>query len=194
MFLQVMEFSKALAHRYIVSKSLEMVLQFQKGLNANGVLDALRKEPQKGMRLLTASVSTTAGQMLNCLEVVYNRKTDEEEDIYAAFTEFIEMAANGVIPSVTTANLEDIEEGVATPTEKQTKVSLEMVIQHLTGKRRIDIGDAILVKFVHETKRVVANVCSYEITFPVCPRYTNEEGFSSRLAEDFLNSPGFGVH
>eukprot|EP00794_Sanderia_malayensis_P008209 gene8209-9089_t len=187
------EVVKDMIYHYVVSKQLEEVQQFKKGLELMSVFSALQNHPNEACKeflftgLSASNVFSSFSPEYSCDE----KKREMECDIVFNFNNFLDELEAG--PSWNSfKTIVDLE----SEAEEVIQLNLHDVLQFICGSRHIASGGMSgKLMFLHDTdhgKRVQVNTCIVNITFPVTARYTISESFNKNFGEDIICSPGFG--
>lgn len=85
--------------------------------------------------------------------------------------------------TVQVCDLDDIESGLAESDIRVSgkSLSVKAVLRFMIGETYVNTREKIDVNFEHMERRLQANTCSYQLAFPVCERYTDDDSFSVNL-------------
>ena len=193
------EIIRKICKHYIISKQLEEIQQFESGLSSFGVLDVLRRHKDDAFKELTYNAkSLTAGKIRDLYSVLHSENQalkEQEEDIVFNFFNFLDELENGAENSKFTFAVTVLgDEGVQGT--KQVAISLEDVLQFLTGSRHISChglkkGEIAFFSSPDRCRRVHINTCGIGISFPLNERYAGKN-FTANFSDDILCAPGFG--
>ena len=189
------EFFRCICLHYMILSTLPEIEQFIQGLNINGVLDTMRKNPLSSRKLLQSSgvkelSADKVDEMFHfCYSPIGSNKRKDEEAIAFNFRQYLEDVEKEL---VSTSILDPDTGDLNTVT-----VQLSHILQFITGCPGIPatgFDSQLSVNFEHtETQRkLTANTCSCTLHLPVGKVLIEYEKFKNEFTECMFNSPGFG--
>ena len=179
---------------FVITRQLEEIQQFCDGLSSNGILEILKKYPERSTEeFVYNSNAITAELIKNMFQVKFCSDKESplrasEEDVIFQWINFLEEVESGSVPAV---EIHEMDGSV-----KNMKVTLEHVLKFLCGCKFVPVGGLGKkgdINFVHNCgeRRLSVSTCWLSITFPVNERYSSDS-FSQNMVEDIIESPGFG--
>ena len=190
------DFIKKIAHHYIISKCLGEIMQFTEGLQALGLFDSMKEDPEEAVKIFMYSDELINAEAIKKLFIPQfsKKQSPEEEDIYFNLLNFVDEVGQGKISEVMAFTYLDIEEGRVDESDKSKRIiKLGDILYFLTGSRFLTgFNDSIKVSFCNENYGcVTVSTCTYELCFPITNLYTGNN-FSHTFTCDIINSPGYG--
>ena len=186
-----------------MSQTLEEFDAFRSGLSKDGVLAALQRDPDTGLRYLTYHESPlNSNGMVELFSPSYSSdrtQKQSESKIFSNWIHFIEEIEEGVGKEVRVAGVQAVcneDDAVAAAVAGDVvRLTLSDVLQFCCGLRHLTHANPIEVSFLPTTltgKRMTGDTCNHKLVFPLTERYIEEEDFSSNVTEDICASPFFG--
>lgn len=185
-----------LSKYFVLEKQHKEIDQLAKGMQCFGLLETMRAFPKEALKeLIYIPNHLKAMDISSIYEIKFSDSTSPwrklENDVAFQWLQFLEELEVGQSESIP---LESID-----GTASKAKVTLEDVLQFLTGSRflpSIGFGRKGKVQFVEvENKasgiRATVSTCFLWLKIPLSKRYTGDN-FAKNFASDMFESPGFG--
>ena len=181
---------------WMITRQLQEVEQFVRGMRSNGVLDMLKRHKDESlMEFVYDSKHLTARKIQDMFRIVYSddeEKKKREQDVAYNWCNFLDELELHAVKEVRVSDFLAEEDE-----EKSLSMKLEDVLFFLTGSKflpSISIGSGRII-FDHDSdqeRRISVSTCALKLTFPICERYMSEE-FTTNIMDDIISSPGFGM-
>lgn len=180
---------------WMITRQLQEVEQFLRGIRSNGVLDMLKRHKDESiMEFIYDAKHLTARKIQDIFRIVYSEDEDKkgrEQDVAYNWCNFLDELEQHAVEEV------KVSDFLADEGEKSLSMKLEDVLFFLTGSKflpsvRMGTGRIIFDHDSLQERRISVSTCALKIIFPICERYTNEE-FTKNIMEDIISAPGFGM-
>ena len=180
----------------VITRQLEEIKQFSKGLKELNVLQNLKLFKDETINeFIVSSGNKLTSKILQKIfkEVKYSECEEKwkiEQDIIYNWINILDEVESGVVKEFIQIDITSVVEK-----EWNVKIKFEYVLFFLTGSNflssNISNGNILFNHQTEEGRQIKTETCLYSFEFPVSRRYCGDNS-SQNLIEDIIESPGFG--